>query len=223
MQYYKFYKLIIVINFVADNIERESSKCTSSSRKRTSTHDIGELVGIGNGAGVSKGRWFPASVRQCTVCGIRGAKKKLVKLIENCSWRRGFRPDICQPSIRYLQSGPCDDSATTQHVSLPCCPTSATHELRKEGQDKSGGVSQGWKWDRERKRDSLLIRTRHSLGTVVADHRRRRRCHCRRQCVSPVLRGCWQAQAHAKAPSVAGLDRDDRWRGTEWPRYAIDV
>jgi hypothetical protein len=56
--------------------------------------------------------------------------------------------------------------------------------------------------ERERKRDSLLIRTRHSLGTVVADHRRWRRC----QCVLMVLRGCRQVLTHAKAPATSCSD-----------------
>lgn len=57
-----------------------------------------------------------------------------------------------------------------------------------EPRDESGREGES---ERERKRDSLLIRTRHSLGIVVADHRRHRQ--------RVLTRDCWQAQAHAKA------------------------
>lgn len=98
-------------------------------------------------------------------------------------------PDIYHPILTMIQ---CDNTSFFSH-------SSTSHGLWKERQSKNGDVNRGMKVEeregaRERKRDSLLIRTRHSLGTVVADHRRHRRQRV-------LTKGCWQAQAHAKAPS----------------------
>lgn len=128
--------------------------------------------------------------------------------------RFSFRclPSLCQVfTIQFL----CWFNTTIRSFFLILHPHT---DCGKRGRTRMEMWTEGWKWKRgrewERKRDSLLIRTRHSLGTVVADHRRHRRQRV-------LTRGCWQAQAHAKALGC----RIRSWRPmteAEWPRYTID-